>query len=137
MSGLSASVGLTLMLSAGLLSCGTANPNIGRVLTSIQVTPATADAKNFTNGQVVFSATGQFSLPPTPAPVTSAPPYSGQFVVDNPTTGQIANVISTGAGTVTVQCVSGASGTVAVVASAASNNYNGDIVSGSAQLTCP
>ena len=125
-----------VVLSGFALSCATSNPNTGRVLTSIQVTPATADAQN-SNGQVLFTATGNFNLPPSPAPVTFAAPYVGSFVVDNPTSGAIATIVSTGTGTVTVQCVSGASGTVAVVASAASNNALGDVVSGSGQLTCP
>jgi len=127
-------VALVMVVTAGSLSCATANPNNGRVLTSIQVTPATADAQN---GQVLFTATGNFNLPPSPAPVTFAAPYTGSFVVDNPASGAVANIVSTGTGTVTVQCVSGASGTVAVVASAAANNALGDVVSGSGQLTCP
>jgi hypothetical protein len=125
-----------LIAAAACLSCGTGNPNIGRVLTSISVTPATADAKN-SNGQVIFTATGTFSLPPTSAPVTFVAPYAGQFVVDNPASGAIANVISTGTGTVTVQCVAGASGTVEVAASALANNGTSTLISGDAQLTCP
>ncbi len=126
-----------LIGAACLISCATSNPNIGRVLLSISVTPATADAQTYSNGQVVFTATGTFSLPPTPAPVTFTAPYSGQFVVDNPTSGAIANVISTGTGTLTVQCVAGASGTVGVAASALANNGTSTLISGNAQLTCP
>jgi hypothetical protein len=125
-----------IAVAACLISCSTANPNIGRVLTSISVTPATADAKN-SNGQVVFTATGTFSLPPSPAPVIFTAPYSGQFVVDNPVMGAVANVIATGTGTVTVQCVAGESGTVAVTANASANNGSSQVVSGSAELTCP
>jgi hypothetical protein len=122
--------------AACLISCSTANPNIGRVLTSINVTPATADAQTYPNG-VVFTATGTFSLPPSPVPVTFTAPYSGEFVVDNPASGAVANVISTGTGTVTVQCVADASGMVAVTASALANNGSSQVVSGSAELTCP
>jgi hypothetical protein len=126
-----------LLLAAGLISCGSSDPNLGRVLTSITVTPETADAHSSANGQVVFTATGTYSLPPFSAPVTFTAPYSGQFVVDNPATGTIATLVSSGAGTVTVECAAGASGSVAVVASAAANNGTTTVVSGSGQLTCP
>lgn len=129
-----ASLALTAVCA---FSCGSANPNIGRVLTSISVTPAAADAQQSANGQVVFTATGIFSLPPSPAVLSVAPPYSGQFVVANPVTGQIATVVSTGNGTVTVQCVAGASGTVEVVASASANNGSTIVISGNGLLTCP
>jgi hypothetical protein len=120
-----------------LLSCATSNPNLARVLISINVTPATANAKDFPNGQVVFTATGAFNVAPTPAPVSSDPPYSGQFVVDNPVTGPIANVIATGNGTATVQCVAGVTATVDVTMSALANNGTTATVSGNAVLTCP
>jgi hypothetical protein len=92
---------------------------------------------NSSNGQVVFTATGTFSLPPTPSPVSFVAPYSGQFSVDNPTSGTIATVVASGPGTVTVQCAAGAAGTVNVVASASANNSTNTIISGSGQLTCP
>lgn len=132
-------VGL-LLLAASAISCGSSgNPNLGRVLLTVTVTPATADAKNSTNGQVTFTATGTFSLPPFSGPLTFTAPYSGQFVVDNPTNppSTIATVVSTGSGTVTVQCAAGASGTVFVSASALANNSSTTLVSGSGQLTCP
>jgi len=131
---------LVLLLGAvlGSLSCGaSANPYIGRVLTSITVTPGTADAQNFPNGQVIFTATGIFSLPPTPAPVTFTSPYTGQFSVSNPATSTIATVVSSGSGTITVACASGASGTVDIVANAAANNGTTTTVAGIAKLTCP
>ena len=128
---------LLLAIAFAAISCSSGNPDIGRVLLSISVTPATTDAQTYPNGQVVFTATGTFSLPPTPAPVTFAAPYAGEFVVNNPANSTIANVVSNGAGTITVQCVSGAVGTVPVVATAAANNAMGAVISGSAQLTCP
>jgi 2-methylaconitate cis-trans-isomerase PrpF len=124
------------LLGVGLLSCGSSNPNIGRVLTSVTVTPASADGHSNPNG-VVFTATGTFSLPPFSAPLTFAAPYSGQFVVDNPTGTTIANITTTGTGTITVQCATGASGTVFVNASALANNGTSTLISGNAQLTCP
>jgi hypothetical protein len=128
---------LSLIAAAGLISCGSANPNIGRVLTSIDVTPQATDANTSPNGQVVFTATGTFSLPPTPAPVTFVAPYAGQFVVDNPLNSTVATVVSSSTGTVTVQCATGASGTVSIVATASANNGSTTVVSGSAELTCP
>jgi len=131
-------VSTLLLVVLGMTSCGSsANPNLGRVLTGITVTPATADAQSFANGQVVFTATGTFSLPPTPAPVPFLAPYAGQFVVDNPSNSTIATVVGQGNGTVTVQCAAGAAGTVFVVASASANNGSTIVVSGSGQLTCP
>lgn len=126
-----------IALACILSACGSSNPNIGRVLTSVAVTPTTADAQNFNNGQVVFTATGAFSLPPFNAPLTFTAPYAGSFTIDNPSGTTIANIVSTGTGTVTVQCASGASGTVFVSASANANNNIGTVVSGSGQLTCP
>ena len=126
-----------ILLAPGLISCSSSKPNIGRVLTSIAVTPPTADAANSPNGQVVFAATGTFSLPPFTAPLTFTAPYAGQFVVDNPVGTTIATVVATGAGTVAVQCASGASGSVYVTASAFANNGTQMVVSGSGQLTCP
>src|SRR5262252_11046555 len=72
------------VLSIFLMSCDSVNPNSGRVLTAINVTPTSADASQFPNGQVTFTATGQFSLPPLTGPVTFTAPYSGQFTVANP-----------------------------------------------------
>jgi hypothetical protein len=129
--------GVLLLLVAGLISCGSSNQSVGRVLTSIAVTPQTADAQSSSNGQVVFTATGTFSLPPYTGPLTFVAPYSGQFVVNNPTNATIATVVSSGTGTVTVQCAPSASGSVYVTATASANNGSTLVVSGSGQLTCP
>jgi hypothetical protein len=126
-----------ILLAPGLISCGSSNPNIGRVLTSIAITPQKADALNSASGQVVFTATGTFSLPPLTAPLNFTPPYAGQFVVNNPAGTIIAAVVATGTGTITVQCASGAAGTVFVTASAFANNGTPSVITGSAQLTCP
>ena len=67
---------LLMFLAAGLTSCGSSNQNIGRVLTSIAVTPQSADAQSSPNGQVVFTATGTFSLPPYTGPLTFVAPYA-------------------------------------------------------------
>jgi hypothetical protein len=126
------------LLTIALTSCGSTIPNAGRVLLEIVVTPATADAQTFANGQVEFTATGTFSVAPSPAPVTFVAPYTGGFIVSPNTSNQvIANIVSTGPGTATVQCVAGMSGTVEVGATASANNGTSTIVSGIAQITCP
>jgi len=56
---------LSLLLLA-TLSCGS-----DRQLQSISIQPPTADAKNFPNGQVQFTATGIFSGSSVPVPLTS------------------------------------------------------------------
>lgn len=133
-----AAPGLAL-LAIAMTSCGTTTiPNAGRVLLSISVTPATADAQTFQNGQVVFTATGTFSVAPSPALVTFAIPYTGGFTVALNSSNQvIATIVATGTGTATVQCAAGMSGTVEVGATASANNGTSTTVSGAAQITCP
>jgi hypothetical protein len=126
-------------LATVVSSCSSSDPNSGRVLYSITVTPATADAQTFPDGQVTFTASGMFSVAPSPAPLSFAAPFAGQFIVANPTNPPetIATVVSTGNSTATVQCASGATGTVSVVASAFANNGTNTVITGSAQLNCP
>jgi hypothetical protein len=126
-----------IVLAAALISCASNNPNSGRILISVAVTPTTANAQNFPNSQVTFAAMGTFNLPPLSAPLTFNSPYSGQFFINNPSGSTIATAVSTGTGTVTVQCASGATGTVDVVASASANDGFSTIISGSGVLTCP
>ena len=54
------------VLSLITLGCGNA-----RTLQSVSVMPAVANAQNFPNGQVSFTATGTFSKPPSPQKLTS------------------------------------------------------------------
>ncbi len=57
----------TVLLSIlAMAGCGS-----NRQLQSVSLNPASADAKNFPNGQVSFIATGTFSSPPSPQNVTS------------------------------------------------------------------
>ena len=131
-------VAVITVVVVSLISCATDNnPDAGRILISIAVTPTTANAATFPNGQVTFTATGTFNLPPITAPVTSAAPYTGSFFVDNPTGQTIANIVSTGNGTATVECASGVVGNVNVTASASANDQLGTIITGNAQLSCP
>jgi hypothetical protein len=129
-----------LLLALQTTGCGTSKEPV-RTLLSISIAPATADAQNFTDGQVQFTATGTFSRPPSPAPVTFVAPYSGQWFVDP----AFATLVGTATGTATFQCVPGASGTTTVTASA-SVGPDGPIpggglsaakVSGTAKLICP
>src|SRR5712692_7957639 len=47
----------------GTIGCGSSTP---RTLQSVTVSPATADAQDFPNGEVQFVATGFFNKPPSP-----------------------------------------------------------------------
>ena len=115
--------------------CGSMNSN-NRVLQSMTVSPASADAQNFPQGQVQFTATGTFSMPPSPAtvPVPFVSPYSGSWISSNP---NVATINQNGM----AQCVTGASGTVTVTAVVSSNSAMGTQmstgVSGTSKLTCP
>ena len=55
-------------VAIGLLACGSTQ----RQLTAMNITPAVADAKSFSNGQVPFAATGQYTMAPTSAPLQPA-----------------------------------------------------------------
>jgi len=63
---LSAAVAL-LTIALASTGCGS-----NRTLQSVTLTPASADAKNYPNGQVRLDATGTFSKPPSPSPLTSS-----------------------------------------------------------------
>lgn len=132
---------LTLVIAALLtLSCGLGSPP-KHVLESVTLNPQTADAQNFSNGQVQFVATGAYTTAPTIVTPLSA------------TWGACYNFATTTEVTVTsnglAQCTSGASGTFIVWASvpldlpgAASCTAEtacggGCFVQGNALLTCP
>ena len=53
-----------ILLAAGIAACGGSVMNNGRMLQSLTVTPASADAQNFPGGKVQFSATGTFNMAP-------------------------------------------------------------------------
>jgi hypothetical protein len=129
-------VGLVI-LAAILISCGNNNPNQGRILLAVGVTPTTADPQLLGVSQVVFTATGTFSQTPSPAVLTFAAPYTGAFSVGTFNNQVVATIVSSDSGTATLQCVSGMSGTVAVGAAALANNGTSTTVSGTAQLSCP
>jgi hypothetical protein len=122
------------VFSIASIGCSSMNSSPNRVLQSMTVSPATADAQTSPQGQVQFTATGTFSKPPSPGAVTFVAPYSGSWSSSNP---NIATVSQSGVGV----CVSGASGTVTVKAVASSNSATGTrmstAVSGTAKLICP
>jgi hypothetical protein len=55
---------LLLLAIAGCGGTGTNMTNSVRLMQSLMVTPASADAQNFANGQVQFTATGAFNMSP-------------------------------------------------------------------------
>jgi hypothetical protein len=130
--------GLSLAAYALLTAaCGDSGTHQNRVLQSIAITPADADAQLFPNGQVQFAAAGTFSMPPSPQPLDFQAPYSGSWVLtgDN---ASIATISTTGL----AQCNAGASGVVTVEAGASSGAGMGTqatdpIVAGMTTLTCP
>ena len=126
----------TLFFALQTIGCGTpGTTNPSRVLQSIAVMPASADAQNFPSGQVQFTATGTFSQPPSPSPVPFVAPYSGGWQVSDPV---IATITQTGL----AQCTFHASGTVTVTAIASANSCADRgcmsvAVLGTATLGCP
>ncbi|HET7751292.1 MAG TPA: hypothetical protein VFK81_18020 [Terriglobales bacterium] len=133
---LSASVlTLVVVIAAQTLGCGSMYSSSNRMLQSVMVTPANADAQNFTMGQVQFTATGTFSQPPSPAPVSFQPPYTGNWSSSNL---NIATISQSGM----AQCAAGAAGKVTITAEVSSNSATGmgqmsTAVSGKTTLTCP
>jgi hypothetical protein len=125
------------------LSCGSpADPSSpGDPLESITVTPAAADANDYPNGQVQFTATGYYSTNPKQGVALSKPNWGSCY--QNAPTSEVT-VSSSGV----AQCANGAVGTFTVWADAppipngptclAMNACGGGcFVVGNAQLTCP
>lgn len=119
-----------------LAACGDA-----RKLQSVRLTPATADAQTFPNGQVPFAAAGTFSKPPSPVALTSK-----DVVWCVGSNGTCAGNIVAGAtvdGNGVAQCIPSFTGTVTILAGKPSSSMvipdggRALKVFGSAQLTCP
>jgi hypothetical protein len=115
----------------GTVGCG----NSPRTLKAIAITPATADAKDFPDGKVQFTAEGHFSSSPLsvkPLTVLWAP-----FSVSSPVATMDTNGLA--------QCISGATGTATVLAYGASDPSIPPsqlitakrVALGTASLTCP
>lgn len=124
---------LSLVVSLG---CGTAGQ-----LKSVTVSPSAADARNFANGQVAFSATGTFGNSSMPQPlnnkdITWCVGTSAGVCAGNINSG--ATVTASGVGA----CVPAFTGTATILAGKATPAMNPDggaqmTVFGAAQLTCP
>jgi hypothetical protein len=119
----------TLLLAGIELVTGGCGPGSPRLLQSISVTPASAEAHTFPNGQVQFTALGTYDKPPSPSPITQA-----GWSLSDPT---IATVSPGGL----AQCNPGESGVVTVEASGSrpcsGTSCTPVMISGTAQLTCP
>jgi hypothetical protein len=121
----------TTLLLAGieLVASGCGTPGSPRLLQSISVAPASADAHSFPNGQVQFTALGAYSQPPSPSPITQL-----GWSLSDPT---IATISPRGL----AECNPGASGAVTVNASASGpcsgTGCTAVLFSGTAQLSCP
>jgi hypothetical protein len=137
--------GLPLLFFSFLLSvaitiaCGV---NAPRTLETVSLSPQSADAQDFSNGQVPFIATGYYSKSPSPVSPENAL-WTACFQ------GQLSSAVSfTQSGV--AQCTAGASGTYAVFAHVEDPASKGcpdtainpcaaacGMVMGMASLTCP
>jgi hypothetical protein len=125
-----------LLLSSIALSCGSSASQTGMgQLQSITLTPMSADAQNYPNGQVPFLATGIYVNPPHTVIPQSA--RWGACQQNAP----VSEVSVSNEGV--AQCGSGAAGTFTVFAydmtncTAITSCAGGCTVVGTAQLTCP
>jgi hypothetical protein len=115
------------------LGCG------GNELKSVMVSPAKADARNFPNAQVQFSATGVYGSSSKPVPATNLTWCVGTS--SGICNGNIASAATVN-GNGVAQCLPGTSGTVNVIAGTGGSAPMPDTgqqlkVFGTAQLTCP
>ena len=124
------------IIALGIVGCGSS-----RQLQSVKLNPALADARNFPNGQVPFTATGAFSKPPSPVQLTSkdvtwCTGSNSGMCVGNINPG--ATVDQNGL----AQCVPGFTGKATILAGTGSSSMNPDggsqlKIFGAAHLTCP
>lgn len=126
------------LLAAIVLACGSSATSSGinnSIPQSITITPATANAQDYPDGQVPFVATGYFKTPPSPVVPLQA--HWGVCYQKSATTE--VSISQTGV----AQCQTGASGAYTVFASqmtmclAITACGGGCQVSGFATLTCP
>ena len=131
---------LLFTLSSIALGCGSS-----RSLQSVTVMPAVADAQNFPNGQVHFTATGMFSKPPSPQKLTSQDVTWCVGMTAGACAGNIAvgvAVDQNGLASCLANAPSSLPKTWIVMAGKSRSSMNPDAGSqmtifGSAQLTCP
>ncbi len=91
---------LFVLFAVATAGCGAGTP---RTLQSVTATPMVADAKNFPNGQVQFTASAIYNKPPTP--VTPFQVTAWEALPQS-----IATITNSGM----AQCVPGQSGTVTI-----------------------
>lgn len=120
-----------------LAGCGSVTPpNTTGTLQSISLCPATADARQYPNGQVQFTAIGTYDTQPSPVSPLNAQVW-GACYQNAPTSA--VTISKSGL----AQCVAGSSGTYSVFAAdmlpclAIGPCGTGCFVTGYAQLTCP
>ena len=122
-------IGLSLISVVALTLAGCGNSHVS----SVTVTPATADAKNFPGGHVQFTATGK------PVPLTNA-----HWCIGSATgfcNGNIASA-ATVDGNGLASCTAGLSGTSIILAGTTNSmgmpDQGGQLaIFGTAKLTCP
>jgi hypothetical protein len=108
-------------------------------LTSVTITPAAADAQNFPNGQVQFTAMGRFSDSSKPLPLTTVTWCVGSSNgLCNGNIASSATIDSSGL----AHCTGGLNGTATILAGTGSSMGMPDTgqqlrVFGAAKLTCP
>jgi hypothetical protein len=125
--------------AAVILSCGSSSP---RELQNISISPSTADAQQYPDGQVLFVVTGYFNT--SPMTVTPTTATFGACYQNTPTTD--VSVSSAGV----AKCGSGAAGTYLIWANDPLPNVpgvsncnamsvcgGGCVLAAMAQLTCP
>ena len=118
-------------------SCGD-----GRQLQSVTLVPASADAKDYPNGQIPMTATGNFNKPPSPVLLTSNDIVWCVGTSTGTCNGNIASSVTVDVNGV-AQCSLGQTGTATVLAGKPSSTAvtpDGPSqlkVFGSAQVTCP
>jgi len=129
---------LIVAASVAALSCGASSQS---QLQSITVNPAVADAQDYPNGEVPFTATGFYVNPPHSAPISTNWVACQQNVPTSEVSISTAGV---------AQCASGATGSYAVISwvyntgpgvyscpAAITACGGGCTIVGTAQLTCP
>ncbi len=124
-----------ILLSLEMLACG----NTQRQLTSISLSPATADAKSYPLGQVQFVATGHYNKAPVSAPLQ---PALWSVVLQS---AQQGNVTISASGV--AECGAGTVGSFSVVAYSPADpslpDTNASLLNGNkaavgtAQIMCP
>ena len=118
-------------------SCGD-----GRQLQSVTLVPASADAKDYPNGQIPMTATGNYNKPPSPVLLTSNDIVWCVGTSDGTCNGNIVSPVIVDVNGV-AQCSLGQTGTATILAGKPSSTAvtpDGSSqlkVFGAAQLTCP